>query len=137
VKRSETVGKYIAAAPRGVRPRLRAVRSTIRSSAPGAVESISYGIPFYSYPGEAGIKGRLCYFDFRTTEVRLYMRPGDLDPHAKLIDRYRSAKSALRFPAGESIPLSVIQRLVRDAVRRHRGAASGSLGRKGPVRSGR
>ena len=48
------VGEYIAAAPRGVRQRLRTVRAAIRSAAPKAAEGISYGMPFYSYKGVNG-----------------------------------------------------------------------------------
>jgi len=131
MKRSGNVGEFISAAPGTVRPRLRAVRAAIRSSAPRATESISYGMPFYSYKGEAGVEGRLCYFDFWDSVVRFYMRPGDLEPHAKLIARYRTTKSALRFPAGEPIPVVLIEHLVRDAVRRHGEAESGSVDGRG------
>ena len=115
-----SVDQYIRAAPVGARAALRKVRAAIRKAAPGADESISYGMPFYGYPGEAGIDRRLCYFGLQRTSLRLYFRPRDLEPHTERIAEYRTSGSALRFPLDRPIPIPLIQRLVRDAVRRHR-----------------
>ena len=48
MKPVKNVDAYIAAAPKEVQPKLREVRTAIREVAPAAVESISYGMPFYS-----------------------------------------------------------------------------------------
>jgi uncharacterized protein YdhG (YjbR/CyaY superfamily) len=62
MKAWKNVDEYITAAPKEVQPKLREVRAAIREAAPEAVESISYGMPFYSFKGESGFKARLCYF---------------------------------------------------------------------------
>ncbi|TLX99039.1 MAG: DUF1801 domain-containing protein, partial [Thaumarchaeota archaeon] len=62
MKTWKSVDEYIAAARKEVQPKLREIRTAIREVAPDALESISYGMPFYSYKGEQGFKGRLCYF---------------------------------------------------------------------------
>jgi len=118
------VDEYIGAAPEGARISLRKVRAAIREGAPEAEESISYGMPFYSYKGERGVERRLCYFGVSGRNIGLYFRPKDLEPHVEEVARYKSAKSALRFPIDGPIPTVLIKKLVRDAVRRHRAPSS-------------
>jgi uncharacterized protein YdhG (YjbR/CyaY superfamily) len=114
------VDQYIRDAPAPARPVLRKVRAAIRRAAPEAEESIGYGMPFYSYRGETGIGRRLCYFGLEGAGLGLFLRPMDLEPHSQEIAPYRRTKSALRFALEESIPIRLIQKLVRDADRRHR-----------------
>jgi uncharacterized protein YdhG (YjbR/CyaY superfamily) len=116
----KSVEQYIQVAPAETRALLRKVRAAIREAAPDAQESISYGMPFYSYPGEVGIERRLCYFGLQHSRVGLFLRPKDLQPHADQIAKYRSTKSALHFPLDQPIPFPLIKKLVRDADRRHR-----------------
>jgi uncharacterized protein YdhG (YjbR/CyaY superfamily) len=119
VKSWKDVDEYIAVAPKEVRPKLKQVRAAIREVAPDAVESISYGMPFYSHKGEQGFKGRLVYFGLLKARIALYMRPEDLEGHIDEVARYMTAKSALQFPLDETVPVSLIKELVGDAVRRH------------------
>ena len=114
------VDRYIRAAPAETQAVLKRVRAAIRAAAPDADESISYGMPFYGYKGEVGVERRLCYFGIQRGGLGLLLRPKDLDPHAKEIVAYRRTKSALRFPLDAPIPIELIEKLVRDAVRRHR-----------------
>jgi uncharacterized protein YdhG (YjbR/CyaY superfamily) len=71
---ANSVDQYIRAAPVEARAVLRTVRAAIREAAPDAEESISYGIPFYSYRGETGVAGRLCYFGLKGAGIALYLR---------------------------------------------------------------
>jgi len=119
MKSWKNVDGYIAAAPKEVRPKLEQVRNAIREAAPDAVESISYGMPFYSYDGEQGFKGRLVYFGLLKARIALYMRPQDLEGHMGVVARYMTTKSALQFPLDEAVPVSLIKDLVGDAMRRH------------------
>jgi uncharacterized protein YdhG (YjbR/CyaY superfamily) len=121
---AKSVEQYIRAAPVEKRAALRRVRAAIREAAPDADESISYGLPFYSYKGEVGIERRLCYFGQQRMSPGLFLRPKDLEPHRKEIAKYKHTKSALRFPFDEPIPIRLIKKLVRDARRRHQAARS-------------
>lgn len=114
-----SVDQYIHDAPAAAQPVLRRLRATIRSAAPDTDESISYGMPFYSYKGEVGVARRLCYFGLQRASVGLFFRPKDLEPHAEQIATYRSSKSSLRFSLNATIPFPLIRKIVRDAVRRH------------------
>lgn len=114
-----TVAEYIRTAPVDARPVLRKLAAAVRATARGAEESISYGMPFYSFRGETGVEGRLCYFTLQRGEVRVYFRPRDLEPYADDVARYRSSSSALHFSLESPIPLELIRRIVEGAVRRH------------------
>jgi uncharacterized protein YdhG (YjbR/CyaY superfamily) len=115
----KSVEQYIRAAPAETRPILRRLRAAIQAAAPEAVESISYGMPFYSYPGEGGIERRLCYFGLKRAKLGLYLRPKDLDFFAEKIAKFRTSKSALHFPLDQPLPTALVQTLVRGAARRH------------------
>jgi uncharacterized protein YdhG (YjbR/CyaY superfamily) len=117
---AKSVDQYIRVAPVATQAVLREVRAAILEAAPDADESISYGMPFYSYKGEVGVERRLCYFGLQGANLTLYFRPKDLDPHAERIAKYRSTRSALRFPLVRPVPVPLLKQLVRDAVRQHR-----------------
>ena len=101
-----SVDGYIAAAPDDAQPHLRRLRQIINSAAPKAKEALSYGIPFYEY------HGRLIYFAGYRKHVALYPA-GD----AKGLERYLAAKSTLRFPLDEPLPVAKIGSLVRARVK--------------------
>jgi uncharacterized protein YdhG (YjbR/CyaY superfamily) len=126
MKQAKNVDEYIAAAPKDMQPKLKEIRSAIRKVAPDAVESISYGMPFYSYKGEQGFKGRLVYFGLLKSSIALYMRPQDLEPYMNEVAEYKSTKSALQFPLDRAPPVSLIRKLVREAMKRHYAGAQTS-----------
>jgi uncharacterized protein YdhG (YjbR/CyaY superfamily) len=119
MKSWKNVDEYMAAAKKEVRPKLEQVRAAIREVAPDAVESISYGVPFYSYKGEQGFKRRLVYFGLLKARIALYMRPQDLEEHMSEVSKYMTTKSALQFPLDEAVPVRLIKELVRAAMKRH------------------
>ena len=119
MKQVSSVDEYIAAAPKEVQPKLKDLRTAIREVAPDTVESISYGMPFYSYKGEEGFKGRLVYFGLLKSSIALYMRPQDIEPCMKEVEEYKSTKSALQFPLDQAIPISLVKKLVIEAMKRH------------------
>ena len=119
MKAWKSVDEYIAAAPREVQPKLRGVRAAVREVAPDAVESISYGMPFYSFKGESGIKGRLVYFAQVKSGIALYLRPPIIEEHMDELEGYKTTKSALQLPLAKPIPISLIKKLVRDGTKMH------------------
>lgn len=119
MKSWKDVDQYIAGAPKNAQPKLREVRAAIRDVAPDAVESISYGMAFYSYKGKSGIRGRLCYFGLHTTHIGLYLLPPIIEEHVDELAGYETTKSALHLPLDRPIPVSLIKRLVGDAIKSH------------------
>jgi uncharacterized protein YdhG (YjbR/CyaY superfamily) len=113
MKAAKDVDSYIAAAPKEAQAKLRDVRAAIRDAAPDAAESISYGLPFYSYKGEHGIKGRLCYFGLLKGDIGFYLRPPVIEENMDKLSEYASTKSALHFPLGSPMPIRLIKKLVK------------------------
>ena len=118
---AKDVDSYIAAAPKEAQPKLKAFRAAIREVAPDAVESISYGMPFYSFRGEMGFGARLCYFGLQKNSIGFYLRPAVLEGHREELAGYMTTKSALHFPLDKPIPVSLIKKLVRNAIRKQAG----------------
>jgi uncharacterized protein YdhG (YjbR/CyaY superfamily) len=125
VSTKKSVEEYIENAPKEFEPKLKELRSAIRQAAPDAIESISYGMPFYSFKGESGFNARLCYFGFLKSKKKIvfYTRPVYLEEYMDAAKKYSSAKSALQFSLEEPTPIQLIKRIVRNGVRKHRKAA--------------
>lgn len=116
-----SVDDYIESAPEPVQPMLNALRETIRSAAPQADERLSYGMPYYH------LNGRLAYFQAHARHIGLYSFSTD-DARAAGLEQYMTAKSTLRFPLDQALPLAAIRKLIQrrvktnDAKRRERAA---------------
>ena len=119
VKPARDVDAYIRNAPKEVRSKLGEVRNAIRAAAPGSIETISYGMPFYSFKGETGFQARLCYFGFLKDEVVFYTRPAFLEEYMDEAKTHLSTKSALHFPLDRPIPVQLIKKLVRNGIKKH------------------
>jgi uncharacterized protein YdhG (YjbR/CyaY superfamily) len=112
-KAPKDVDEYIARAPKEARDKLEEVRAAIREAAPTAVESISYGIPFYDY------KGRLAWFGLAKAHIGLYVRPPVVEEHKSELADYETTKSAVRFPLGKKIPVPLIKKLVKARMKKN------------------
>jgi uncharacterized protein YdhG (YjbR/CyaY superfamily) len=103
-----TVTAYIAAQPRSSRAALKKVRAAIRKGAPGAEESISYGMPTYKLGGRAVI-----YFAGWKDHYSIY------PANAELVAAFRTElapyevnnKGTIRFPLSDAVPMTLIGRL--------------------------
>jgi uncharacterized protein YdhG (YjbR/CyaY superfamily) len=112
-KAPKDVDEYIARAPKEARDRLEEVRAAIREAAPTAVESISYGIPFYDY------RGRLVWFGLAKAHIGLYVRPPVIEEHKSELADYETTKSAVRFPLDKKIPVPLIKKLVKARMKKN------------------
>ncbi len=103
---------YIAAAPTAARPKLEQVRAAIRAAAPDAEESISYRMPYYS------LHGRLAWFGLFTSHIGLFVRPPVLEEHRDELKGYTMTKSSLHLPLDRPVPVALVKKLVRAAIRK-------------------
>jgi uncharacterized protein YdhG (YjbR/CyaY superfamily) len=102
-----TVDEYIDRFPPDVQAILSELRSTIRQSAPQAVEKISYGIPtFY-------LNGNLVHFATFKHHIGFYPTPSAIARFKKELKRYKSAKGSVQFPLDEPLPLELIATIVK------------------------
>lgn len=108
----QSIADYIEGFPKDVQGRLRRIRSTIRKAAPGAKESISYGIPAFKLNGKA-----LVYFAAFKEHISVYPAPRGAKEFAKELAAYGGGKGTVKFPLSEPVPFDLITRIVKFRVR--------------------
>ncbi len=107
-KHTTDVEAYIAASPAESRARLKMLRKVVRSAAPHAEETISYGMPFYKYRG-----ARVSFTLFKK-HIGLFGVSSVLKEHQRELTGYpQSTKGAIRFPLDKPLPASLIGKLVK------------------------
>lgn len=111
MQKPKNVSGYIAAANPKARSLLRALRTTIRTAVPQAVEKLSYGMPYYSY------RGRLMYFAAFRDHVSVFVMGVARKKYARELKRWQTGKATLRFPIGKPLPLGLIAKLARAQAR--------------------
>jgi uncharacterized protein YdhG (YjbR/CyaY superfamily) len=110
-KRAKDIDDYVSQFPANVQAILQEVRSTIRSAAPAAIETISYLMPAFK------MRGILVYFAAWEEHIGLYPPITGDKALEKAIAGYAGPKGNLRFPLDEPIPLKLIERIVKLRVR--------------------
>ena len=102
------IDEYIGSFPDGVQPVLRSVRQTILDAAPGAVETIGYGMPTFKLNGR-----NLVHFAAWDHHVGFYPTPSGVASFAEELSRYQQGKGSIQFPLDKPIPLGLIARIVK------------------------
>jgi uncharacterized protein YdhG (YjbR/CyaY superfamily) len=100
---------YLTTVPDDARATLQELRRTIMATAPGAVESISYGLPAFKYQGRP-----LVYF-------------GAAKNHCAL---YGTSEGTIRFSPGEPLPEALVKTLVSARITDIEAAAAGRKRKK-------
>jgi uncharacterized protein YdhG (YjbR/CyaY superfamily) len=103
-----TIDEYLRACPADAQPVLEEVLRRVRVGAPGAEESIRYGMPAFKLPNGhptyvAAWKGHLGVHDVPRLDRAL----------ERQLAPYRSGKDTLRFPLRDEIPYNLIEQVVR------------------------
>jgi uncharacterized protein YdhG (YjbR/CyaY superfamily) len=104
-KRPKTITEYINAAPKDARTKLREMRACIRKSAPGAEESLKWGMPAFSY------RRILVTFAAFKHHIGFYPTPAAVRAFAKELTKFATAKGSIQFPTEKPLPLSLIRRI--------------------------
>ena len=120
---SRAVDAYIAAAPAGVRPILRRIRSTVRAAAPDANELLSYRMP--------SLKAKRILIHYAAFARHIGVFPpfsGDARLEAALAP-YAGPKGNLRFPLDRPIPYALLARIVRHRLAQEQPSAARRRGR--------
>jgi uncharacterized protein YdhG (YjbR/CyaY superfamily) len=99
---------YMQDFPESTRRRLSVIREIILREAPGAVESISYGMPAYKLNGRP-----LVYFAGYAGHVGFYATPTGHEAFATELAGYKKGKGSVQFPHDQPLPEQLIIRMVR------------------------
>ena len=102
------IDAYIAAFPEDVQKILKQVRLTVRKAAPGAEETISYGMPAFRYKGRV-----IIYFAGYRNHIGFYATPSGHAEFAKELSKYKQGKGSVQFPLNKPMPLNLISRIVK------------------------
>jgi uncharacterized protein YdhG (YjbR/CyaY superfamily) len=104
---SKDVDKFISAYPEEVQQVLNKVRATIREAAPGAEETINYGIPTFT------LNGNLVHFSGFKDHIGFYPTPSGIEKFKKELSKYEGAKGSVKFPLAQPIPYDLITKIVK------------------------
>jgi uncharacterized protein YdhG (YjbR/CyaY superfamily) len=109
--RPKDITEYIHAAPKEAQKKLREMRACIRKSAPGAKESLKWGMPAFSY-------GRiLVTFAVFPHHIGFYPTPSAVKAFAKELSKYVTASASVQFPLEKPLPFSLIRKITAFRVR--------------------
>ena len=106
-KKFETIDEYIESFPENVQDILEELRDTIRKTAPGVAESISYQMPTFKLD-----RKRLAYFSAWKNHIGFYSIPVGDAAFRKELSLYSGEKGSLRFPMDKPIPYDLVKKIV-------------------------
>jgi len=109
--RPKSITEYIHAAPKEAQKKLREMRACIRKSAPGARESLKWGMPAFSY-------GRiLVTFAAHKHHIGFYPTPLGVKAFANDLSKFATARGSIQFPLEKPLPLPLIRKITAFRVR--------------------
>jgi uncharacterized protein YdhG (YjbR/CyaY superfamily) len=106
-----TVDEYIKSFPKDIARLLREMRSTIKKSAPNAVERISWQMPGYFQ------NGILLFYAAQKHHIGFYALPGAIKAFGKELKGYKTSKGTIQFPFDRPLPLGLITKITRFRVK--------------------
>jgi uncharacterized protein YdhG (YjbR/CyaY superfamily) len=109
--RPTTITEYINAAPKEDQKKLREMRACIRKAAPGAKESLKWGMPAFSY------RRILVTFAAFKNHIGFYPTPSAVTAFTKELSKFATAKGSIQFPLEKPLPLALIRKITAFRVR--------------------
>ncbi len=108
MKTYKTIDQYIRSCDKNTQPVLRKLRQVIHKAAPGAKESISYGLAAFNIYGKY-----LVYFGAWKNHIGFYPMPSGKTKFKKELAPYMGGKGTAKFPLSKPIPYSLITKIVK------------------------
>ncbi len=109
--RPQNITEYINAAPKEAQKKLREMRACIRAAAPGAKESLKWGMPAFSY------RRILVTFAAFNHHIGFYPTPSAVKAFANELSKFTTASASIQFPLEKPLPLSLIRKITAFRVR--------------------
>jgi uncharacterized protein YdhG (YjbR/CyaY superfamily) len=102
-----SIDAYIATFPEDIQTLLEAIRVTILTAVPAAEERISYNMPAFV------LNGSCLFVAAWKKHIGMYPVPAGLPSLAYDASRYLDAKSTLKFPLNQPLPLELIHAIAQ------------------------
>jgi uncharacterized protein YdhG (YjbR/CyaY superfamily) len=115
-EKPKNIAEYIQATPKEAREKLREMLTCIRAAAPGAKESLKWGMPAFSY------RRILVTFAAFKHHIGFYPTPSAVEAFAKDLSKFKTAKGSIQFPLEKPLPLPLIRKITAFRVRECVGA---------------
>lgn len=109
VQERKKVLAYLAALTADARRSLQRLRRDVKAAAPGAEDSISYGLPSLRLNG----RPLVCYKATRSHCSFHPMSAAVIRAHAKELKAYSTSPGTVRFAPGKALPVALVRKLVR------------------------
>jgi uncharacterized protein YdhG (YjbR/CyaY superfamily) len=109
--RPASITEYINAAPKEAQKKLRQMRACIRASAPGAKESLKWGMPAFSY------RRILVMFAAFKHHIGFYPTSSAVKAFAGDLSKFVTSRGAIQFPLEKPLPLPLIRKIASFRVR--------------------
>ncbi|MCF7766025.1 MAG: DUF1801 domain-containing protein [Verrucomicrobia bacterium] len=109
--KAKTIAEYIDAAPKLAQEKLIEMRACLREIAPGAEESLKWGVPAFSY------KRILFTFAARKDHIGFYPTPSAVETFSRELAAFKTGTSSIQFPLEKPLPLPLIRKIAAFRVR--------------------
>lgn len=119
---AQNIDEYLTTFPQQTVKLLQKVRLTIKNAAPGAEETISYGMPAFRFKGKV-----IIYFAGYKNHIGVYATPSGHAAFQKELSAYKQGKGSVQFPLDQPLPLELIKRMVQFRVKQQEEASDGFL----------
>ena len=103
--------RSLKAAPKAAQKKLREMRACIRTSAPGAKESLKWGMPAFSD------RRILVTFAAYKHHIGFYPTPTAVKAFERQLSKFVTAKASIQFPLEKPLPLPLIRKITAFRVR--------------------
>jgi uncharacterized protein YdhG (YjbR/CyaY superfamily) len=107
----DSIAEYIKAAPKETQDKLREMHACIRAAAPGAKESLKWGMPSYSY------QRILVTFAVFKHHIGFFPTPSAMKTFGKILSEFKTGKGSIQFLLEKPLPLSLIRKISKFRVR--------------------
>src|SRR5579864_6070447 len=111
MKQVKTIDEYISMFPNNVQVILEKLRQTIKESAPGAEEAISYRMPTFK------LNGNLVHFAAFKDHIGFFPTASGREAFKMELSKYKGGKGTVQFPIDEPIPFDLVQKIVKYRVK--------------------
>ena len=108
MKSYETVEEYIGSFPTEIQITLEQLRKAIKSNAPDAIESMSYGMPGYKLNNKP-----LVYFGGFKKHIGFFPTPNGIKTFEKELSKYKTSKGTAQFPLDQPLPMNLITQIIK------------------------